>query len=157
MEFSRPEYWRRYPFPGSSQPRDQTQVSHIAGDSLPAEPQEKPRVTGKIFKYLLTYISQSTGFFPWATCLSTPKGHPLPVQWNTKYRRGTEARSYQLCWNVHLGSTHMRGLLDRVREKPRAEEFCFISHMREREETTFPIWLWEEMMLKQNQYTLLVR
>ena len=26
----------------------------------------------------------------------------------------------------------MRGLLDRVREKPRAEEFCFMSHMRER-------------------------
>ena len=42
MEFSRPEYWSGYPFPilewvafpfsrGSSQPRDQTQVSCIAG------------------------------------------------------------------------------------------------------------------------------
>ena len=34
MEFSRPEYWSWVAFPfsrGSSQPRDQTQVSHIAG------------------------------------------------------------------------------------------------------------------------------
>ena len=34
VEFSRPEYWSRVAFPfsrGSSQPRDQTQVSHIAG------------------------------------------------------------------------------------------------------------------------------
>ena len=33
MEFSRPEYWRGYRslLQGSSQPREQTQVSHIAG------------------------------------------------------------------------------------------------------------------------------
>ena len=34
MEFCRPEYWSGVDFPfsrGSSQPRDQTQVSHIAG------------------------------------------------------------------------------------------------------------------------------
>ena len=31
---------------GSSQPRDQTQVSHIQADSLPAEPQGKPKNTG---------------------------------------------------------------------------------------------------------------
>ena len=35
--------WVAFPFSwGSSQPRDQTQVSHIAVDSLPAEPQGKP-------------------------------------------------------------------------------------------------------------------
>ena len=35
--------WVAVPFSrGSSQPRDQTQVSHIAGGSLPAEPQGKP-------------------------------------------------------------------------------------------------------------------
>ena len=39
--------WVAFPFSrGSSQPRDQTQVSHIAGDSLPAEPQGKPKNTG---------------------------------------------------------------------------------------------------------------
>ena len=36
-----------FPFSrGSSQPRDRTQVSHTAGDSLPAEPQGKPKNTG---------------------------------------------------------------------------------------------------------------
>ena len=34
--------WVAFPFSrGSSQPRDQTQVSRVAGDSLPAEPQGK--------------------------------------------------------------------------------------------------------------------
>ena len=39
--------WVAFPFSrASSQPRDQTQVSHIAGDSLPAEPQGKPKNIG---------------------------------------------------------------------------------------------------------------
>ena len=39
--------WVAIPFPrGSSQPGDQTQVSHIADDSLPAEQQGKPKNTG---------------------------------------------------------------------------------------------------------------
>ena len=39
--------WVAFPFSrGSSQPRDRTQVSHIAGKSLPAEPQGKPKNTG---------------------------------------------------------------------------------------------------------------
>ena len=39
--------WVAFPFSkGSSQPRDRTQVSHIAADSLPAEPPGKPRNTG---------------------------------------------------------------------------------------------------------------
>jgi len=39
--------WVAIPFSrGSSQPRDQTQVSRIAADSLPAEPQRKPKNTG---------------------------------------------------------------------------------------------------------------
>ena len=38
--------WAAFPFSrGSSQPRDQTQVSHIAGRFLPAEPQGKPKNT----------------------------------------------------------------------------------------------------------------
>ena len=35
-----------FPFSRSSQPRDQTHVSHIAADSLPAEPPGKPKSTG---------------------------------------------------------------------------------------------------------------
>ena len=39
--------WVAYAFSrGSFQPRDQTQVSHIAEDSLPAEPPGKPKNTG---------------------------------------------------------------------------------------------------------------
>ena len=41
---------------GSSQPRDQTQVSHIADDSLPAEPQRKPKNTGVGSLSLLQWI-----------------------------------------------------------------------------------------------------
>ena len=37
--------WVAFPFSkGSSQPRDRTQVSSIAVDSLPAEPQRSPRI-----------------------------------------------------------------------------------------------------------------
>ena len=43
MEFSRPEYWSGKPFPSPGDlprdPRDRIQVPHIAGDSLPPEPQ----------------------------------------------------------------------------------------------------------------------
>jgi len=49
MEFSRPEYrpeWVAFPLSrGSSQPRDGTQVSCTATDSLPAEPPGKPENT----------------------------------------------------------------------------------------------------------------
>ena len=39
--------WVAVPFSmGSSQPRHQTQVSHIEVDSLPAEPTGKPKNTG---------------------------------------------------------------------------------------------------------------
>ena len=39
--------WVAFPFSrGSSQPRDQTQVSHIAGRFFTAEPQEKLKYTG---------------------------------------------------------------------------------------------------------------
>jgi len=39
--------WVAFPFSrGSSQPRDPSQVSHIAANSLSAEPQGKPKNTG---------------------------------------------------------------------------------------------------------------
>ena len=43
---------------GSSQPSDQTQVSHLQADSLPAEPQGKPKNTG------VGSLSFLQGFFP---------------------------------------------------------------------------------------------
>ena len=49
MEFSRPEYWSGYPFPPPGdrpnpgiKPRSPT----LQADSLPTEPQEKPKNTG---------------------------------------------------------------------------------------------------------------
>ena len=55
--------WIAFPFSrGSSQARDQTQVSHIAGDSLPAMPQEKPENTGVGSLSLLqqTFLTQES-------------------------------------------------------------------------------------------------
>ena len=47
MEFSRILEWVAFPFSrGWSQPRDGTQVSALQVDSLPAEPQGKPKNTG---------------------------------------------------------------------------------------------------------------
>ena len=51
--------WVAFPFSrGSSQPRDRTQVSRIAGGSLPAEPQGKPKNTG------VGSLSLLQGIFP---------------------------------------------------------------------------------------------
>ena len=49
--------WIAIPFSKeSSQPRDQAQVSHIAGGFLPAEPQGKPKNTGMGSLSLLQWI-----------------------------------------------------------------------------------------------------
>ena len=49
--------WADFPFSrGSSQPRDQTQVSCIAGDSLSTEPQGKPKNTGVGSQFFLQQI-----------------------------------------------------------------------------------------------------
>ena len=49
--------WVAFPFSrGSSQPRDWTQISLFAGNSLPAEPQERPKDTGRDSLSLLQWI-----------------------------------------------------------------------------------------------------
>ena len=49
--------WIAFPFSrGSFQPKDQTQVSHIAGGFLPAESQGKPKNTGVGSLSLLQWI-----------------------------------------------------------------------------------------------------
>ena len=54
---ARIQEWVAFPFSRrSSQPREQTQVSHIAGDPLPAEPQGKPKNTGVGSLFLLQGI-----------------------------------------------------------------------------------------------------
>ena len=49
MEFSRPEYWRGWPFPSPGDlpnPGIEPWSSALQVDSLPAEPQGKPKNTG---------------------------------------------------------------------------------------------------------------
>ena len=49
MEFSRPEYWRRYPFPspgGLPNPGIEPRSPNLQADTLPAEPQGKPKNAG---------------------------------------------------------------------------------------------------------------
>ena len=49
MEFSRPEYWSRKPFPSPGDlpnPGIDPRYPALQADSLPAEPQGKPKITG---------------------------------------------------------------------------------------------------------------
>ena len=49
MEFSRPEYWSRYPFPSPgdlSNPGSEPRSPALQENSLPAESQGKPKYTG---------------------------------------------------------------------------------------------------------------
>ena len=49
MEFSRPDYWSEYPFPSPGDlpnPGIEPKFSTLQADSLPAEPQGKPKNTG---------------------------------------------------------------------------------------------------------------
>ena len=57
--------WVAFPFSrGSSQPRDQTQVSCIAGDSLSTEPQGKPKNTGvgSLFYLQQIFLTQESNW-----------------------------------------------------------------------------------------------
>ena len=58
---------------GPSQPRDQTQVSHIAGDSLPTEPQGKQSCQLPYnYKGLRLACSCPGGLLAWRSCLVLP-------------------------------------------------------------------------------------
>ena len=67
MEFSRPEYWSRYPLPS---PRDlpnpgiKPRSSALQADSLPAKPQGKPKNTGVGSLSLLQGIFPTQGSNP---------------------------------------------------------------------------------------------
>ena len=60
VQFSRPEYWSGSPFPspgGSSQPKDQTQVSHIAGRFFTSwATREAPRILEWVAYSLLQWV-----------------------------------------------------------------------------------------------------
>ena len=59
MEFSRPEYWSGYPFPSPGNfpnPGTEPRSPELQADSLPAEPQGKPKNTGVGSLFLLQQI-----------------------------------------------------------------------------------------------------
>ena len=61
--------WVAFPFfRGSSKPRDQTQVSAMQAESLPAEPQGKPKNTGLGSLSFLLQISP-TQKSNWVSCI----------------------------------------------------------------------------------------
>ena len=73
--------WVAFPFSrGSSQPRDRTQVSQIAGGFLPAEPQEKPKKTGVVAYF---FSSGSSGPRNW-TGVSALQSDSLPTELSGK-------------------------------------------------------------------------
>ena len=91
-----------FPFSkGSSQPRDQTQVSHIVGGFLLAEPQGKPKNTG------VSRLSLLRGIFPtqgsnwdllhcrWILYQLSHKGSPRILEWVAYpfFRRSSRSRN----------------------------------------------------------------
>ena len=59
MEFSRPEYWSGWPFPSAGDlpnPGIEPRSPALQADSLPTEPQGKPKNTGVGNLYLLQWI-----------------------------------------------------------------------------------------------------
>ena len=59
MEFSRPEYWSGYPFPSPGDLPNleiEPRTPALQADSLPAEPQGRPKTTGVGSLSLLQWI-----------------------------------------------------------------------------------------------------
>ena len=64
MEFSRPEYWSGSPFPSPGDlpnPGIKPRSPVLQADSLPAEPQQKPKTTGVGSLSLLQHIFPTQG------------------------------------------------------------------------------------------------
>ena len=105
MEFSRPEYWSGYPFPSSGDlphPGIKPRSPALQADSLPAEPQEKPKNTGVGSLSLLqgTFLTQDLNqgllHCRWILCQLSYEGSlwtdgPVDLKWsrncvNNSYR-----------------------------------------------------------------------
>ena len=76
-------------FKGSSQPRDQTWVSHIQADALPFEPPGKPGGTGKPLEDRVLAIP----------------GHPKPEDLSEGFRDSRLHIAWQLEGHVHSGAS----------------------------------------------------
>ena len=94
--------WVSMPFSrGSSQPRDWTQVSHIAVDSLPSEPAVKPKNTGVGSLSLLQGDFPDPGIEPGSPLLQVDS---LPAELPGK---PTEAPTFTLSISCFIVSRHL--------------------------------------------------
>ena len=114
MGFSRPEYRSGQPFPSPgdfSQPRDRTEVSHtLQADSLPAEPQGKPKNIGVSSLSLLQRIfptKESNQCLLHCRCIlyqPSYEGSPLRV-WNAHQLVDIAVERYgHLCFLMSVAS-----------------------------------------------------
>ena len=108
MEFSRPEYWSGYPFPSPGdlpdpgiKPRSPT----LQADSLPAEPQGKPKNTGVHSLSLLQGIFLTQG---------SKLGLPLcrQILYNLSYQGNLKNSTHELrellpCWCFRCTSSRL--------------------------------------------------
>ena len=99
--------WVAFPFSrGSSQLRDRAQLSHIAVDSLPAEPQEKPKNTGMGSLSLLQQIfptrESNQGLLNCRWILYQQSYQGIPVKFLTyifkKEKKDVFICSFLPCW-----------------------------------------------------------
>ena len=84
VEFSRPEYWNRQPFPCPGdlpKPGIKPRSPALQADSLPAEPQGKPKSTGLGNLSLLQWIFPTQELNQIGGGLITKMWPPLAIPW----------------------------------------------------------------------------
>ena len=88
--------WVAFPFSrGSSQPRDWTQISHIGADSLPAEPQGKPKntVVGSLSLLQWIFLAQESN---WGLL------HCKWILYQLNYHQGSPLLAFFFFGNIYL-------------------------------------------------------
>ena len=94
MDFSRPEYWSGYPFPSPGDlPNSGIKPRYPAlqADSLPAEPQGKPKNTGvgslALFQQIFPTQELNQGLLHhrWILYQLSYEGSPIPLEYLSKF------------------------------------------------------------------------
>ena len=98
--------WVAFPVSrGSSQPRDWTQVSRIAGGFLPAEPPGKPYVSVKLLLKKLSYTSREL--------ISGALWEPREVGWGGRWEGGSRGSGHMYTWGRIV--SHRSGVVQYLR------------------------------------------
>ena len=125
---------------GSSQPRDQTQVSHIAGGFLPAEPQGKPKNTGVGSLSLLQqiFLSQESNqgllHCRWIFNQLNYEGSPHMTEARLQQYMNREISDVQTGFRKGRGTrdhiADIRWIVEKAREFQKNICFCFIDYTK---------------------------